>query len=167
MYNLARVRVPALLGALALGAIAVSGCRHNSGPQESNPRLLDTGVVLLRTAERTLRVEVEVARTPLQRERGLMFRRSMPAQKGMLFIFERQEVQTFWMKNTYIPLDMIFIDEAKRVVGVVENAAPMTTDQRAVEAPSRYVLEVNGGFAKAHGVGPGTKVSFEGISAAD
>ena len=94
----------------------------------------------------------------------MMHRRALPARRGMLFIFERQEVQSFWMKNTYIPLDMLFINEALEVVGVVENAEPLTTSSRQVAAPSRYVLEVNGSFAKKHGLVPGTKVRFENIS---
>jgi hypothetical protein len=67
------------------------------------------------------------------------------------------------MQNTYIPLDMIFIDEKLRVVGVVENAAPLTTESRKVATPSRFVLEVNGGFSKQNGVGPGTRALFEAI----
>jgi uncharacterized membrane protein (UPF0127 family) len=119
--------------------------------------------VVLQTAGRTVRVRVEIVRTPEQRARGLMFRQKLAELHGMLFLFDRQEVQSFWMENTYIPLDMIFIDEKMRVVGVVENAEPLTTVSRKVNAPSRYVLEVNGGFCRRHGIGKGTSVAFEGF----
>ena len=82
----------------------------------------------------------------------------------MLFLFDRTEVLTFWMKNTLVPLDMIFIGEDRRVVGVVEGAEPLSTDSRSVGVPSRYVLEVNAGFAALHGVAPGTALDFFNIA---
>jgi uncharacterized membrane protein (UPF0127 family) len=81
----------------------------------------------------------------------------------MLFLFDRQEHLTFWMKNTLVPLDMIFITEAKRVLGVVENAEPLTTTQRQVPGASRFVLEVVAGFAARHGITAGTQVEFAHI----
>ncbi len=119
--------------------------------------------VIVSTAVRTVRVPVEVVRTEEDRARGLMFRRELGAQQGMLFVFDQEEIQSFWMKNTYIPLDMIFINNAMQVVGVVEHAEPLTTTSRRVGNPSRYVLEVNSGFAKQHGVSAGAKVEFEGV----
>jgi uncharacterized protein len=121
------------------------------------------GAVVLRTSGRTIKVQAEIVRTPEERSRGLMYRRELPAQSGMLFLFDTEEIQSFWMKNTYIPLDMIFIDRAMRVVGVVENAEPLTTTSRRVSSPSRYVLEVNAGFAKRNGIAAGTEVLFEGV----
>jgi len=93
-----------------------------------------------------------------------MFRDRLDADRGMLFLFDKTQVQVFWMKNTKIPLDMIFIDEAGRVVGVVEGTEPFTETPRSVDVPSRDVLEVNAGFARMHGVTPGTRVVYEGIS---
>ena len=106
-------------------------------------------------------VEVEVADTPDTTERGLMWRRELPAGKGMLFIFEGEQVHSFWMKNTLIPLDMIFIGAILRVVGVVDNAEPRTLTSRSVGRPSRYVLEVPGGWAAKAGVRAGTKVTLD------
>lgn len=105
-------------------------------------------------------VDVEVARTPAQTQRGLMFRRQMGANAGMIFLFARPRQMTFWMRNTYIPLDMVFITSEMRVLGVVENATPETDDPREVEGISQYVLEVNAGFAREHGIVPGTAVRF-------
>jgi uncharacterized protein len=141
-----------------------SACSHSSNKDSTTPHALAT--VVLHAAGRTLRVEAEVVRTPEARTFGLMERRSLPAEHGMLFIFDRQEIQSFWMKNTYLPLDMIFIDESMKVVGVVENAEPLTTTSRRVAAPSRFVLEVNGGYARRQGVRAGTRVVFEGLSPA-
>jgi hypothetical protein len=96
-----------------------------------------------------------------------MFRRRMDEDAGMIFLFERSEVQDFWMKNTYLPLDMIFIGSDMRVVGVVEDAQPLTETTRTVGQPSQYVLEVNAGFARRHGIGPGSRVTFEGVEGDD
>lgn len=108
-------------------------------------------------------VTVEVVRTPEQIQRGLMYRRSLPQEHGMLFLMGEERIHSFWMRNTYIPLDMIFIGKDMRVAGVVANAAPLTDDSRRVDKPSYYVLEVNAGWASAHHVGPGTPVRFKNV----
>ena len=105
-------------------------------------------------------VHVEIAANDADRSRGLMFRRDLPADHGMVFIFDKSDEHAFWMHNTLIPLDMIFLDEDRRVVGVVPNAAPRTDTPRTVGKPSRYVIEVGGGEAAVHAVGPGTQVAF-------
>ena len=111
-----------------------------------------------------VRVRVEVAATNRDRMRGLMFRERMDADAGMIFLFDRAKHNVFWMHNTLLPLDMIFITTDMRVLGVVESATPQTDDPRGVEGDSQYVLEVNAGYARAHGIGPGTRVRFENIS---
>jgi uncharacterized membrane protein (UPF0127 family) len=108
-------------------------------------------------------VRVEVARTGAQRARGLMFRQDLPRDHGMLFLFDETSEQTFWMRNTLIPLDLIFLGDDRVVVGVVANAAPRTETPRTVGKPSRYVVEVSGGEAAAHAVGPGTRAAFVGV----
>jgi uncharacterized protein len=120
-------------------------------------------VVLDSPSGRSLAVNVEVARTPDEQARGLMFRDRLADDAGMLFVFPESSEHAFWMKNTLIPLDMIFIDEAGTVVGIVERAEPQTLAPRTVGAKSRYVLEVNGGWSAANGVGKGDRVRFEGI----
>jgi hypothetical protein len=109
------------------------------------------------------RVEVEVAATPEARTRGLMWRKELPAGKGMLFIFPRDKVQGFWMQNTLISLDMLFIDSKGRVVGIIERAEPLTRTTRTVGIPSQYVLEVPGGWTQSVGVTRGSTVEFEGL----
>jgi uncharacterized membrane protein (UPF0127 family) len=110
------------------------------------------------------RVEVEVAATNHLRSRGMMWRKELADGKGMLFIFPAQQELSFWMKNTLIPLDMIFIDASKRVVGVVHNAEPRTLTSRGPGHPSKYVLEVPGGWAERKGVKAGCEVDLAATS---
>ena len=137
------------------------GCTHGSTKKSPSPEPLGRGAVVLEHQGRTSRVTVEVARTEQQRARGLMYRKKLSPHQGMLFLFDRDEIQSFWMKNTYIPLDMLFISDAKVVVGIVENAPPMTEAQQQVDAPSRFVLEVRGGFCASQGIGVGARARFE------
>jgi uncharacterized membrane protein (UPF0127 family) len=81
----------------------------------------------------------------------------------MIFLFPDESRQTFWMKNTPIPLDMIFIGRDMKVVGIVAQTMPFSLDARSVEAPSQYVLEINGGLAERHGIQAGDRVRFDSI----
>jgi len=112
-------------------------------------------------------VEVEVARTQEEQVRGLMFRTELAAMSGMLFVYSYDARHSFWMKNTYIPLDMIHIAADMTVVGIVENAEPLTTTPRVVDAPARHVLEVNAGFCRLHGVKVGSQVVIRGVPEAE
>ena len=105
-------------------------------------------------------VRVEVAEDPETRNLGLMYRPHLDEYAGMLFVFPQPSKQTFWMKNTQIPLDMIFADPAGKVLGIVRNAVPYSQDYLSVDAPSQYVLEVNAGFCKSHGIKAGDRLEF-------
>lgn len=117
-------------------------------------------VVLSPPGQDPVTVAVEVVDTNESRQRGLMYRKHMEPDAGMLFIFEREEPHTFWMHNTLIPLDMLFIKADWTVLGIVENAEPMTDSMRAVPGESQYVLEVNAGFSRRHGLQAGTSVRY-------
>jgi uncharacterized membrane protein (UPF0127 family) len=106
--------------------------------------------------------EVEVVSTPSTRARGLMFRREMGARSGMLFIFPEEKLQSFWMKNTLIPLDMVFVSKEMKVVGILENVPPLTEDSRYVDSPSLYVLEFAGGTMRKVGVSEGAQLVIQG-----
>ena len=108
-------------------------------------------------------VAVEVAATPQQRETGLMYRSHLGENNGMIFLFSHPQPLTFWMKNTEIPLDMIFADTDRKVVGIVENAEPYSEQMLSVDGDSQYVLEVNGGFCKAHRIQAGDHLRFTGF----
>jgi uncharacterized membrane protein (UPF0127 family) len=105
----------------------------------------------------------ELARTPPEHEKGLMFRKELAPDTGMIFVFDRPFVQTFWMKNTLIPLDMVFIGADRRIVGIVENAEPLTLTGRGVRDPSQFVLEIGGGVAAKMGIQAGQRVELRGI----
>jgi len=104
---------------------------------------------------------VELANTPSERQQGLMFRESMPDNRGMLFVFDDVVPRSFWMKNTLIPLDMLFIDDNWTVVHVA-NAVPCTVDPcpSYSSPPAMYVLEINGGLAEKSGIKVGSKLSL-------
>jgi uncharacterized protein len=104
-------------------------------------------------------IQVEIANTDEARARGLMFRKDLPQDHGMIFVFPSSEEHSFWMHNTLIGLDLIYLGEDRSVVGVI-TAPPLTDTPRSVHQPSRYVLEVSAGEAAAHAVGPGTRVAF-------
>src|SRR5436190_12179657 len=87
----------------------------------------------------------ELATTSADRAKGLMFRKELGADRGMLFVFQSLSTSAFWMENTLIPLDMIFIDPQKKIVSIVEKAEPQTTIPREPAGPYQYVLEVEGG----------------------
>mgnify|MGYP001559291341 FL=1 len=109
------------------------------------------------------KLAIELADMPATIQRGLMYRRHLPPEQGMLFLMGEERVQSFWMKNTLIPLDMIFITRDLIVAGIVENTEPLSKQSRRVDRPSSYVLEVNGGWCNRHGVRAGAKVRFENV----
>jgi uncharacterized membrane protein (UPF0127 family) len=102
--------------------------------------------------------DVEMALTPEQMSQGLMYRRSMAADAGMLFDYVTPQPASFWMKNTLIPLDMIFIAADGKIVNIRERAVPQSLDPVPSKGPVRAVLEVNGGIAAKLGIKPGDQV---------
>lgn len=103
-------------------------------------------------------VAVEIAATRTEIERGLMYRNHLPYDAGTLFIMGGKGVWSFYMRNTFIPLDIIFIARDLTVAGIVPNAAPCTETRRSIHRSSSYVLEVNGGWAAAHQIRVGAVV---------
>jgi len=142
--------------ALLLALIALGG----AGPACKTVRT-HTPTVTVDTGERKVPFKVELAITPQEHERGLMYREHLAPDAGMLFISESPRRQVFWMKNTLIPLDMIFIGADWRIAGIVENAEPKTLSAREVAAPSQYVLEIGGGLSARYGIRAGQAVDFQ------
>jgi uncharacterized protein len=103
-------------------------------------------------------VDAELVRTEHDTMRGLMYRKSMGAEHGMLFDLTVRDDHKFWMHNTCIPLDLLYIDEDGLIAGIVENAPTMNDESRGVGCPSRWVLEVNAGWSRRHGVKAGQRV---------
>lgn len=147
-----RVRLGSLFLTFLAALLQVSAC-------QAQPR------VTIATREGgELTFQVEVADTPAKRELGLQYRRDLPVDRGMIFLFPVESEHAFWMKNTPIPLDMIFIGRDRKIVGIVEQALPFSTDSRSVPGASQFVLEINGGLAKRYGIKAGDSVRFHGLS---
>jgi uncharacterized protein len=112
----------------------------------------------------TRRFLVEIAKTPEERAKGLMFRQFMPEDRGMLFDFVRDEPVAMWMRNTYISLDMLFIKADGTVHHIHERAEPLNETTIDSRGSVRYVLELNGGITAKLGIKPGDKVKNATIS---
>ena len=121
-------------------------------------------VVIATKQGREATLNVEVADSPAKRALGLQFRRDLGENQGMLFLFPGPSVQTFWMKNTPLSLDIIFIGSDRKIVGIVDEAVPFSTATLSVAAPSQFVLEIRGGLSRRLGIAVGDAVRFEGIS---
>lgn len=123
--------------------------------EEAGAKIENLDIVTASGAHRFL---VEVMRTESERERGLMFRRTLAADRGMLFDFQTEKPVQMWMKNTYLPLDMIFISRTGKVVGLAENTEPLSERIISSGAPAYGVLEVNAGAAARIGLKIGDSV---------
>ena len=124
----------------------------------------ETPEVLLQSKnDGKISVSVEVVKTQEARRLGLMYRKSLAKKKGMLFIFGNEREHPFTMKNTYIPLDMIFINRRSKITGIVKNTPPKTKGPYTINAPSLYVLEVNAGFCRVNGIKKGARVILKNI----
>ena len=108
--------------------------------------------------------EVEVVSTPADRERGLMFRKSMASNAGMLFVYPNEGPVSFWMKNTLIPLDMLFLKADGSIAHIAHNAVPLDETPIDSGAPVTAVLEVNGGTANALGIKEGDRIESAALT---
>ena len=128
---------------------------------EVRPKLRSGRVVFVEA--KSAAVKVEIAEKEPHRMRGLMYRTEMPEDHGMIFRFDESVVHRFWMHNTCIPLDMLFIEEDGTIVGIEENVPTLNDATYECGCPSKYVLELNAGWARRHGVVAGQRVRLEGI----
>jgi len=106
-------------------------------------------------------IDIEIADDDLQRQQGLMYRRQMDMLTGMLFIFEDQDYRYFWMKNTLLPLDIIYLNADRTIVRIHENTPPKSEQSFPSEYPSKYVVEVVAGFTALYNIRPGDRITFE------
>jgi uncharacterized membrane protein (UPF0127 family) len=125
------------------------------------PLQLPLGQVHFTDAPSAPRVTVELALDDPARARGLMYRTQMEADRGMLFSWGEDARRSFWMQNTCLPLDMLFLAGDGTIVGILEQVPTLNTLPREVRCPARHVLELNAGWARAHGVVPGQHVDLE------
>ncbi|WP_340314466.1 DUF192 domain-containing protein [Rhizorhabdus argentea] len=153
-----------LLGVLALAALA--GCTPGAARSADTPAAASSGGALLaplaiKTARGVVEFRVEVANTPDQQSRGLMYRTSLPHHGGMIFPMAPPRFAAFWMKNTYIPLDMIFIRPDGTIARIAANTVPESLETIESGEPVSAVLEIVGGGAAADGIAEGDKVSWK------
>ena len=151
-----RARSRAVAVALALGALAPAAAHAQAAPQVTAEAALEPLRIV--TAGGARDFNVEVMRDDQQRARGLMYRRSLPANQGMLFDFKVEQPVMMWMKNTYISLDMIFIARNGAIVSIAENTEPLSERTIPSGGPAWAVLEVNGGIAAKLGIRKGDRV---------
>ncbi|HEV2187413.1 MAG TPA: DUF192 domain-containing protein [Stellaceae bacterium] len=118
-----------------------------------------TSELTITTAIGPHKFTIELALSGPQMEQGLMFRRNLAPDAGMLFDFGAPANVTMWMKNTLIPLDMLFLDNSGRIIDIHERAVPQSLDTIAASGPTRYVIEVNGGTAERLGIKIGDRAS--------
>jgi len=145
------LRLSLFLSAILAGApVAASVCAEDR--------------VDIRSGGSTASFSVEVADTPEARAQGLMNRPEMPAFSGMLFVYERPQPVSFWMKNTLIPLDMLFADETGTVQRIHAEATPLSTESIPGGQGIKLVLEINGGMAETLGLTPGAELRHPAIA---
>lgn len=119
-------------------------------------------VYLVKTSGDTLQhLEVEIADDDYQRETGLMYRTDLKENHGMLFIFEQEQPRGFYMKNTNIPLDLIFLNADNKIVSIKKNARPQSMETIESESPAQYVLEINAGLSEEWNLQPGDSLILE------
>lgn len=140
--------------ALSLVAFAVLVTANAAG-REAGP----TEAFLVVTSAGVVQLELELADDPAERAKGLMFRHALAPRSGMLFDFGTTGPITMWMKNTIIPLDMLFIDEDGRIVAIARETVPESLDTISVREPVRAVIEIAGGSAAALGIAEGDLVA--------
>lgn len=144
----------------ANGGKNIDGCSAGT-VQSASPAGLEQITLCITTAEKTRTFVVEVAKTSAQQAKGMMFRTGLADDKGMLFPFAKPRNASFWMRNTVIPLDIIFIRENGTIESIAENTVPYSTD--AVEAGERVaaVLELRGGLTAELGIAAGDKIVWQ------
>ena len=152
---------PALWAAgLLLAGLVGSICLAQSAPLESLTHFPRTSLEIAAQGHRD-EFRIWIADTPQRQEQGLMFVRDLPARQGMLFPQDSPQVAHFWMKNTYIPLDMVFVGEDGRIAKIIANAHPFSLDVLSSDVPVVAVLEIRGGEAALLGIRVGDRVSWQ------
>jgi hypothetical protein len=106
------------------------------------------------------KIDIQIANNDFDRELGLMFRKQMDENKGMLFIFPEEARQSFWMRNTLISLDMIFVNALNKIVTIHRNTQTLSDQSYPSSAPAKYVIEVNGGYCSKYNINEGDKMNF-------
>ncbi|SHK12011.1 DUF192 domain-containing protein [Rhodothermus profundi] len=151
---------------LALGIFLLFLATHCQRPAPPPPTELsipfreDGQLAFVRNGDTLVTIAIEIAETDSARQRGLMGRTHLPERSGMLFIFEREEMQGFWMANTPLSLDIIFVNEDSQIVSIAKYTRPYSTETISSQFPARFVVEVPAGFADTYGVLEGDRIRW-------
>jgi len=148
------------VAALLVTLLAACGGQNSQPAPGHAPKAHESKVQLPVITIDSARLHVEIVQDPASRQKGLMHRQSLPEDQGMLFVFEHPQYMSFWMRNTFIPLDIAFIDADGRIVDIQSMAPLDETKQYISAAPALYALEVNQGWFKKHGIKAGSVVKF-------
>lgn len=159
IYTAALLLVAACSAPAAQSNDATGDCRAGTALGESDAGLRQVRLCI-ETANGTLPFAVELAETPQQQERGLMFRTTLADDNGMLFPFPRERVASFWMRDTVIPLDMLFVRRDGTIESIAANTVPYDLAPHASGEPVIAVLELRGGLAAEKGIAPGDTVRW-------
>jgi len=159
-----------LMGGIVILSLTMANCQSKKTASQANNNDVTTEVKFKKDGELKFldgktdklisKIDIEAALTPDQEQQGLMFRRSMADTLGMLFVFDVEEQQSFWMKNTYIPLDIIYVSAKKEIVSIAADCKTLSEESIPSQGPAKYVVEVNGGYAAKQGLKKGDKIDF-------
>ena len=158
-----------LKSALLVVALGVAACAQPdaapAAPTVTNIGGVHRELVTVQTTQGPLNFQAEIADDEAERSRGLMFRREMARDHGMLFLFDAPEPQSFWMRNTHLSLDLIFVGPDGRILNIAERATPYSDAAIRSAGPAVAVLEINGGLSRELGIAVGDRVTHPRINA--
>ncbi len=140
--------------------IFLYSCNEEKNSSSSIPFVKEAEIIIINSKSDTLRFDVELATTPYQQAQGLMNRYSLEDNQGMFFIFNNNIQHSFWMKNTYISLDIIFVNEDFKVLQIHENAFPLSEEAILSNEPCKYVLEIKGGLSSKLNIMPNDSIQL-------
>ena len=149
---------------LSFGFISCDNSTEKEDTIETDPIVFnkEAEVYLIHSNGDTLRkIDVELAETDYEKQTGLMYRESLGSDQGMLFVYENARVRNFYMKNTYIPLDILYYDTDSTLVSIQKNATPRDETNLPSDGPAQFVLEINAGLADEWGINSESKFSVD------
>ncbi len=152
--------LPLFVGGNGPAVPPVTTGNNNKMPEPMFQKEGELSIISGETGQPIRKIDIEKADNDMERQFGMMFRKSMEETQGMLFLFDESGPQSFWMKNTLIPLDIMFVDENQTITTIHENAKPLSEASLPSDGDAKYVLEVIGGFSKKYGVKVGDKISW-------
>ncbi|MBA4251903.1 MAG: hypothetical protein C0425_10720 [Chlorobiaceae bacterium] len=151
-----------ILGVVVIITIAVIYYFRETAPREEMIPFRKEGELDFIDASGNVkaRIDIEIADTEYDRQKGLMFRKTLGNKQGMLFEFPIQDMLSFWMKNTYLTLDILFVNSNREIVTIHKRTQPLSENSYAADAPAIYVVEVVGGFTDANNIQVGDKIKW-------